>query len=172
MPPSIPTTASTSSSPQPRPPRRLATATAVLSTLQILLALTVAAVVQLRLRTLGTCLLGAGGNIVIVGGGIPGGGGSDGGSGSVVVGGIGGLETVPVAVPPTYRTSTGSSACSFAYTVSAASIFTSFAVSLVRCSGVKAGLWLEGATSAALAGWWTVAAVVFSFDASRASQAA
>jgi len=63
-----------------------------------------------------------------------------------------------------------SSACSFAYTVSAASIFASFALSLARCSGVRAGLWLEGSASAALAGWWTVAAAVFSLDASRAAQ--
>lgn len=160
---------STSSPPTtaPRPPRRLATATAVLSTLQIVLALTVAAVVQLRLRNRGTCLLGAGGSSVLVGGGA---GDAGGNSGAVVVGGVGGLETIPVP-SSSYRSSSGSSACSFAYTVSAASIFASFAVSLVRCSGVRAGLWLEGATSAALAGWWSVAAVVFSFDASRASQA-
>ena len=168
-PPSIPTTSTSSPPNPPRPPRRLATATAVLSTLQIILALSVAAVVQLRLRNLGTCLLGAGGSSVIVGGA------GDVGGGVGVVGGVGGLETIPI---PSYRgssssssSSSGSSACSFAYTVSAASIFASFAVSLVRCSGVRAGLWLEGATSAALAGWWTVAAVVFSFDASRASQA-
>lgn len=134
--------------PQPAPPRKLATATAVLSTLQILLALTVAAVVQIRLRTLGICLLGAGGNSIIVGGGV-----SSSGSESVSA-----LDT-------------GSSACSFAYTVSAASIFASFALSLVRCAGVRAGLWLEGSTAVALSGWWLVAACVFSFAASRASQA-
>lgn len=151
-PPSTSTSSSaTSSSPQQplRPPRKLATAAAVLSTMQIVLALTVAAVVQLRLRTSGTCLLGAGGNGVIVGGNVVGNGSDN-------------PSSAPIF-------SSRSSSCSFAYTAAAASIFASFALSLARCAGVKAGLWLEGSLSAALAGWWVVAAVVFSFDASRAN---
>ena len=117
--------------------------------MQIVLALTVAAVVQLRLRTSGTCLLGAGGNSVIVGGNVVGNGSDN-------------PSSAPIF-------SSRSSSCSFAYTAAAASIFASFALSLARCAGVKAGLWLEGSLSAALAGWWVVAAVVFSFDASRAN---
>ena len=124
-----------------RPPRALAYTISIAGILQIVLALAVAAIVQLHLRTVditrvgssvvvspGTCLLGPPGAIV-------------------------------------------GSTCHYAYLVCSVSIFAAFAVSLLRCARVGWGLSLEIAFSSACIGWWFVAAGVFTSKAIAADRA-